>query len=75
MRDEDITWELILQEARKQPEDDPIAKIFLPIEAELQDLRSALKTLVDHAEFDGDISTVDTADLRAAKAVLEKKYE
>lgn len=44
MKEEDITWEMVITECRKRP-DDPIAIMFLEVEAELIYLRKTLREI------------------------------
>ena len=50
VKEEDITWELILEEAHKLPED-PVAQIFLGVQLDI----ALLKELCHRAYMDSDI--------------------
>lgn len=57
-----------LRDLVKKSQDEVVS--FVPMLVELAALREAAGELVANAEWDGDISTVDTGDLKALRAEL-----
>jgi len=48
-KEEDITWEMIIEECLKRP-DDSIAQVFLEVQAKATELEEATKRIADYAE-------------------------